>query len=411
MPTLSGTDTAGTDTAAAGAADEARFFDEAFAQWLAEPDVTVACGRWHDGAAIAELVPHGRARLLPARYRDRFSGVRELRIDGCDHHLHIDFGRVHRLAYVIAPSVCLAFKPSFEVRLLLRGPGGVATDQWLVSLMLSAPYQRDRLDEAAAWRWFDQARRQAAQGPRSVSLTIGPSVRDGARGPAILALLRQAAGTPRASWADAERTLIPGPTCAAAGPQSGPQPDPQLDPQPGPQLDPQPDPQSDTAADPRCRPLLERALALADASLVIYRHQLLVEFQTEQLGGLRRYEEQGHVSWQIGDTRRHHCHLSLAAVERVLFSAEPVSCQGGGLNYTVWFLSAGPSGNPWRPDGYFSVVLNRPYQGNAPRRAVIDPVFDLYRAFRDERWVEADPTFLQVLAEGPPRRDGRAAGD
>lgn len=381
MATVSGTDPVG---GGAGTDDPARFFDEALAQWLAEPGVTVACGRWHDDAAIAELVPHGRARLLPARYPDPFSGVRELRIDGCDHHLHIDFGRVHRLAYVLAPSVCLAFKPSFEARLLLRAVGGAPTDHWLVSLMLSSPYKGDRLDEATVLRYFERARRHAAQAPRSVSLTVEPAVRASSQSDAILALLRQAAGTPDASWADAERALMREPAPSDAERPSG------------------------GTADPRCRPLLERALALADASLVIYRHQLLVEFQTEQLDGLHRYEEQGHVSWQIGSTRRHHCHLSLAAVERVLFSAEPVSCQRGGLNYTVWFLSAGPAGNPWRPDGYFSVVLNRPYQGDAPRRAVIDPVFDLYRAFRHEPWVEADATFLQVLAEGPPRRGGRA---
>jgi len=46
---------------------------------------------------------------------------------------------------------------------------------------------------------------------------------------------------------------------------------------------------------------------------------------------LHRYEEAGHVSWQIGDQNDHHCHLSLDSVTRVLFSAKPVSCQGGGL--------------------------------------------------------------------------------
>jgi hypothetical protein len=88
----------------------------------------------------------------------------------------------------------------------------------------------------------------------------------------------------------------------------------------------------------------------------------------------------------------------------VLFSAEPVSCQGGGLNYTIWFLSAGPSGNPYRRDGYFSIVLNRPYTGNAARREVIDPVLALYRRFLHEPWVQADETFLQVLNSGPPDR-------
>ncbi|APZ21222.1 hypothetical protein EGT86_31920 [Burkholderia pseudomallei] len=156
--------------------------------------------------------------------------------------------------------------------------------------------------------------------------------------------------------------------------------------------------------EPVCLPLLHDALALQEASLVIYRDRTLVEFQTEKIDGVHRYVEHGHVSWQIGGLRDHHCHLALGAVVRVLFSAEPVSCQGGGLNYTIWFLTAGPSGNPWRRDGYFSVVLNRPYAGSAPRLEVIEPVLDLYRRYRDAPWVQADAGFMRVLDEGVPDR-------
>jgi hypothetical protein len=35
---------------------------------------------------------------------------------------------------------------------------------------------------------------------------------------------------------------------------------------------------------------------------------------------------------------------------------------------------------------------------------VIDPVFDLYRRHRHEAWVDADETFLRVLAAGAPKR-------
>jgi hypothetical protein len=156
--------------------------------------------------------------------------------------------------------------------------------------------------------------------------------------------------------------------------------------------------------EPLCLPVLRQALALRDASLVIFRDRALIEFKTERLDGLHRYEEQGHASWQIGAQDDHHCHLSLDSVVRVLFSAESVSCQGGGLSYTVWFLSAGPSGNPYRRDGYFSIVLNRPYTGNAARREVIDPVLTLFRRWQHEPWVGADETFLQVLQSGPPDR-------
>ena len=119
---------------------------------------------------------------------------------------------------------------------------------------------------------------------------------------------------------------------------------------------------------------------------------------------MHRYVEQGYVSWQIGAFDDHHCHLSLDTVVRVLFSAEPVSCQGGGINYTIWFLCPGASGNPYRRDGYFSVTLNRPYTGNQPRQEVIGPVLDLYREFQDAAWVQAEPQFLEILRDGPPPR-------
>jgi len=147
---------------------------------------------------------------------------------------------------------------------------------------------------------------------------------------------------------------------------------------------------------------------LRDASLVIYRERTLVEFQTEKLAGVFKYVEDGHVSWQLGEFQDHHCHLALGAVTRVLFSAEPVPCQGGRLNYTVWFLVPGSCGNPYRSDGYFSVVLNRPYDGDAPRLEIIDQVLSLYRRYRHESWVEADELFLRALGgeadEGPACR-------
>jgi hypothetical protein len=55
-----------------------------------------------------------------------------VRLDAQPHHPHIDFGRVHAFSDAIAPSVCMAFKPSFEVRLLVIGPGGLPSDRWPV---------------------------------------------------------------------------------------------------------------------------------------------------------------------------------------------------------------------------------------------------------------------------------------
>lgn len=355
--------------------EQSRFFHGALEDWLREPDITVACGRWADGA-IGELIPQGRGYLLPGIYEGCFAGVRELRLDNAEHHLHIDLGRVHRVRYVVAPSVCFDFKPSFEARLLVMGPGGAPSDHWVVSLMLSCPYDRESLNAAQVSRFFALARRHAEARPDLVEFEVESSVPGTAEGPELLALLRQATGHNDGDWRELGRRLCP--PAAAAEPASG--------------------------TEPPCIPLLEKALALRDASLVIYRERTLIEFKTEKLDGLHRYVEHGHVSWQIGAFDDHHCHLSLGGVNRVLFSAEPVSCQGGGINYTIWFLTPGPCGNPFRHDGYFSVVLNRPYQGNEPRLEVIQPVLDLYRDFQGEPWVTADARFLEILAAGPPPR-------
>lgn len=352
------------------------FFHEVIEEWIRDPKTTIACGRWTDGA-VSELIPAGRARLLPARYHGCFAGVREIRLDDGPHHLHIDLGRVHKVCYAVAPSVCLDFKPSLELRFLTLGAGGAPTDRWSLSLMPDCPYRGNNLDEAVVRSFVQRMLRHAERAPELVELSIAPETRQSPQGADLLRLFREASDRPDAGWNDVVDSLLP----------SGKRPP------------------VEQMAEPCCLPLLRDALALKDASLVIYRERTLVEFQTEKIEGIHRYVEQGHVSWQIGGLRDHHCHLALGAVVSVLFSAEPVSCQGGGLNYTIWFLTAGPSGNPWRRDGYFSIVLNRPYSGNAPRLEVIEPVLDLYRKTSDAPWVQADAGFMQVIEAGVPDRD------
>lgn len=356
------------------------FIEGVVAEWLSDPDVTVACGRWSDGA-ISEILPRGRAQLLPALYDGCFAGVRELRLDDGPHHLHIDLGRIHRIAYAVAPCVCFGFKPSFEVRLLTVGTGGAPSDQWVVSMMPSAPYHGQTLKRAEAERFFRRARAHASARPDAVEIVVDENVRAGPQGASLLDIVRAVAGEPDSGWEDLLGSLAPGRRSER---------------------------ESTRSTDPACVALLRDALALKDASLVVYRDRTLIEFKTEKLDGVHRYSESGHVSWQIGAFDDHHCHLALSEVARVQFSAEPVSCQGGGLNYAAWFLTDGPCGNPYRRDGYFSVVLNRPYSGNEPRPEVIDPMLELYRRHRHEPWVSADETFLCVLAEGPPTR--RPAG-
>jgi hypothetical protein len=359
--------------------EQIAFFESVLLEWLEAERVTVACGSWADGG-IAELLPRGNATLLPAAYQGCFAGVRELRLDGLEHHLHIDLGRVHQLTYSIAPSVCFAGKPSFEMRLLTTGPGGARTSRWSVSLMLSRPYVGDTLaSNELAW-FFERARLHVARRPDLVRVEVSPDVLRSERGDEVRICLATTLGLPTdAPWHDALRALDGGPRESR-----------------------------DDSSEPRSLELLRDALRFRDASLVIHRERTLVEFQTEKLAGVFKYVEDGHVSWQLGEFQDHHCHLALGAVTRVLFSAEPVPCQGGRLNYTVWFLVPGSCGNPYRSDGYFSVVLNRPYDGDAPRLEIIDQVLSLYRRYRHESWVEADELFLRASGgeadEGPACR-------
>lgn len=152
---------------------------------------------------------------------------------------------------------------------------------------------------------------------------------------------------------------------------------------------------------PAIAEIVQAALDLKGASLVIFRHKTLIEFKTEKLGqGLSLYEEHGHVSWQIGAFDGHHCHLDVGACTQVIFGAEPVSCQGGRLNYTVWFLVEGDCGNPYRSNAYFSVTLNQPYgEDGLARMEVIEPVFELYGRFRDNPSVSAEPAFLRAMED------------
>jgi hypothetical protein len=137
--------------------------------------------------------------------------------------------------------------------------------------------------------------------------------------------------------------------------------------------------------------LLQKALALPGASFVVYRRGLLVEFQTDKLtSGLSRWEEEGHISWQVNGFEDHHCHVDLASIERVQFDAEPVGCQGGRLNFTAWFLAGEDTGNPYRPRAAFSITLNRPYEPDGtPRLQVLGPLVQLFEEVRGLPFVEA----------------------
>lgn len=120
-------------------------------EWLADPGTSLLCGRWADGG-VMELLPEGRARLGEARYGGRFAGLRDLEVTGEAHHLHLDLARLPCAVYLVAPSVCFGFRPSFEVRLCSEA--GRAADAFGLGLSLQRPYLGDRLDRDAVRRYL-----------------------------------------------------------------------------------------------------------------------------------------------------------------------------------------------------------------------------------------------------------------
>ena len=81
----------------------------------------------------------------------------------------------------------------------------------------------------------------------------------------------------------------------------------------------------------------------------------------------------------------------------MLFDAEPVSCQGGRLNYTVWFSGVEDCGNPYRPTAMFSVTLNRPYETDGtPKHEIIGQVYEAYDALRASPLVRGSEAFLEA---------------
>lgn len=134
--------------------------------WLDDPDVMLFCGSWRDGG-IMELLPHGTATLSDSRYEAPFNGVRELRILGSSHHVHLDMARMTHAWYVVAPSICYGYRPSFELRLTAAGrdPGEACG----LGLALERPYHGRKLRAEVAFRYFRRVLEHTAAYPLNVS--------------------------------------------------------------------------------------------------------------------------------------------------------------------------------------------------------------------------------------------------
>jgi hypothetical protein len=158
-------------------------------EWFLENDITLACGDWSSGA-IMELVPAENARLTKARYQHPFSGLRDVRLPGQGHHIHLDLDKIRHVIYAVVPSVCYGYRPSFEAQFtsgLDRAPS--------FAVMVRNPYPRGRVDRSALARYFRRMREHLARYPEIVHLRIEepPMAREPETWAAVRAYLAEAA--------------------------------------------------------------------------------------------------------------------------------------------------------------------------------------------------------------------------
>jgi hypothetical protein len=134
--------------------------------WLDDADLTLFCGHWGNGG-IMELLPHGSARLSGPRYAAPFDGLRELRLAGGAHHVHLDLGRLTHAWYVVAPSVCYGYRPSFELR--LTSTSLEPLNQFGLGVALTRPYAGCNLRVEPVRRYFRRATEHIDKFPDAVS--------------------------------------------------------------------------------------------------------------------------------------------------------------------------------------------------------------------------------------------------
>lgn len=134
--------------------------------WLGDSDLTIFCGNWGDGSVI-ELLPRGGAQLSGPRYHAPFEGLRDLRIEGSAHHVHLDLGKLAHARYVMTPSVCYGFRPSFELRLTVSNADPLG--RFGLGLGVTQPYAGVVLRTEPIRRYFCRAAQHIAAFPDAVS--------------------------------------------------------------------------------------------------------------------------------------------------------------------------------------------------------------------------------------------------
>lgn len=177
--------------------------------WLADPETTIFCGYWPDGA-IVELLPRGEVLLSGPRYDGVFSGLRELRLAQGAHHVHLDLGRLVRATYLVVPSVCYGFRPSFELRLTVAGDDPAR--RFGLGFSMTHPYAGDRLREATALRYFQRAADHLERYPDIASLAFRDGPVPEGRGTDWSAVESLIGRTPSLAAFRAHRIPAPAPT-------------------------------------------------------------------------------------------------------------------------------------------------------------------------------------------------------
>lgn len=149
----------------------AHVVDAILRQWLEDPELTLFCGAWRNGA-IMELLPAGKARLTGQLYSGCFAGLRDLILDDGGHHVHLDLGRLSRACYLVAPSVCFGFRPSFELR--IAEPGADPLREFGLGLAMRHPYDGQGLRAAAVTRYFGRVAQHLRMYPDTATLAFEP---------------------------------------------------------------------------------------------------------------------------------------------------------------------------------------------------------------------------------------------
>lgn len=163
------------DVAAARRLRDVEAVDRILRSWLGDMDLTIFCGEWSNGS-LMELQPRGKATLTDQRYEGQFAGLRELRLDDSGHHVHVDLAKLCKAHYVVAPSVCYGWRPSFQLRLAASGSDPMR--EYGLGLSIH-PYQGKGLRVSAAKRFFARVADHLASYSDVVSFTCLPSAASG----------------------------------------------------------------------------------------------------------------------------------------------------------------------------------------------------------------------------------------